>query len=160
MLYNEHCKEGKDLQRKIDKLRDEGKDPSQPQKLERPRSSAPRLNAHTYPANRPFVPSPPPSRPMTDSQNTADESFMLLAGQRVSIPHLLAIVMFISFTVVRPWRCIQPILDYHAGNVGQPISTSRVCDNTTQRQRTLYECSYWDQVTRAASARKRSRQRC
>jgi len=76
MLYNEHAKSAKDMQRKIAKLREENKDPSLPQ-------NAPYKNT---PVPLPVPgPSPPPQtgNRMVDSQNTGDESFMLL-GQRVS----------------------------------------------------------------------------
>lgn len=83
MLYSEHNKAGKELQRKIAKLKDENKDPSLPQKPPRvasnqsgPASMAPPIHP----------PSPPPGNVpsnLSDSQQTVDESFMLLA-QRVS----------------------------------------------------------------------------
>ena len=78
MLYNEHAKSAKDVQRKIAKLREENKDPSLPQNVP---------HRHTPPT--PPVPGPSSSPPpqtgnrMIDSQNAGDESFMLL-GQRVS----------------------------------------------------------------------------
>lgn len=75
MLYNDHCKAGKELQRRIAKLREEGKDPAQPQKPLPSRSAVPSIPRSTA--------SPPPhSHPrMSDSQATVDESFMVL-GQR------------------------------------------------------------------------------
>jgi hypothetical protein len=78
LLYNEHTKSAKDVQRKIDKLREENKDPSLPQNV-----------PHKHASTPPPVPGPSTSPPpqtgnrMVDSQNTGDESFMLL-GQRVS----------------------------------------------------------------------------
>ncbi|CAL1704150.1 unnamed protein product [Somion occarium] len=79
MLYSEHNKAGKELQRKIAKLKDENKDPSLPQKPPRvasnqsgPASMAPPIHP----------PSPPPGNVpsnLSDSQQTVDESFMLLA---------------------------------------------------------------------------------
>jgi hypothetical protein len=85
MLYNEHCKAGKELQRKIDKLKDEGKDPSLPQLPElSQKAPPPKPNSNTYHGSpRVNTSSPQPLRFMTDSQNTGDESFMLLGGQRV-----------------------------------------------------------------------------
>ncbi|KAF5358082.1 hypothetical protein D9756_001840 [Leucocoprinus leucothites] len=88
MLYNEHLKAGRDLQRRIEKLREEGKDPSQPQPTTtapithpRPRNTAVASQRTMSPA--PQVPgrieSPQPLQRMTD---TVDESFMLLGGQR------------------------------------------------------------------------------
>ena len=78
LLYNEQRKTEKDLQRRIDKLKQDGKDPTLPQKPE------PRPPPSSY-MGPPSNPSPPSSnRPMSDSQNTVDESFMVLAGQRVS----------------------------------------------------------------------------
>lgn len=79
MLYNEHRKAGKELQRKIEKLRQENKDPSLPQKPSK--SAAPASTASSAPQR---VQSPPPQIPrnLSDSQQTVDESFMLL-GQRV-----------------------------------------------------------------------------
>jgi len=78
MLYNEHEKSARDVQRKIIKLREENKDPSLPQNV--PHKDAPATPPVPGPSS-----SPPPqtcSR-MVDSQNAGDESFMLL-GQRVS----------------------------------------------------------------------------
>ncbi|KAL1947634.1 hypothetical protein VTO73DRAFT_13358 [Trametes versicolor] len=88
MLHNEHMKLGKDLQRRIAKLREENKDPALPQKPTRTASS----NANAGPSSSPSaaipppqpVPSPPPhsqGNRLSDSQQTVDESFMLL-GQR------------------------------------------------------------------------------
>jgi hypothetical protein len=89
MLYNEHNKAGKELQRRIEQLRAEGKDPNLPHKAEPPQSTAMRYNSNPYPAFPRSAPSPPPQRPMTDSQGTVDESFMLLGGQRVrALPSL------------------------------------------------------------------------
>jgi len=87
MLYNEHCKAGKELQRKIDKLKDEGKDPSLPQLPELSQKVLPlKPNSNPYHGSpRVNTSSPQPLRFMTDSQNTGDESFMLLGGQRVRL---------------------------------------------------------------------------
>lgn len=99
MLYNEHCKAGKELQRKIDKLKDEGKDPSLPQLPELSQKvlpPKPNSNSNTYHGSpRVNTSSPQPLRLMTDSQNTGDESFMLLGGQRV---RLLALVFAQAIT--------------------------------------------------------------
>ncbi|KAJ7905275.1 hypothetical protein B0H14DRAFT_3102770 [Mycena olivaceomarginata] len=70
LLYNEHHKAGKELQRKIEQLKAEGKDPSLPHKPDPPQLSSYALQLSSI------------SRPMTDSQGTVDESFMLLGGQR------------------------------------------------------------------------------
>ncbi|EMD38608.1 hypothetical protein CERSUDRAFT_113788 [Gelatoporia subvermispora B] len=78
MLHNEHSKAGKDLQRKIAKLREENKDPNLPQKPTR--SSSATNPAQVLPA-QPAPPSPPQRNRMIDSQQTVDESFMIL-GQR------------------------------------------------------------------------------
>lgn len=103
LLYNEHCKAGKDLQRRIDKMKEEGKDPALPQKLERPQSSTTRSNSHTHLGIPRSAPSPPPQRPMYDSHNMVDESFMLLAGQRVGPVHLLSLLRLMQGTAeVRP----------------------------------------------------------
>lgn len=129
MLYNEHCKAAKELQRKIDQLKLEGKDPSLPQKPELPKAAPPRHNSNPYIGpSRMNTSSPPPIRPMTDSQNTGDESFMLLGGQRVRFSRYLrafnsqlmgAQIVIHSFApVVRPWRCFQSVLEHYAGNVG------------------------------------------
>ncbi|KAH9854038.1 hypothetical protein C2E23DRAFT_819290 [Lenzites betulinus] len=88
MLHNEHMKLGKDLQRRIAKLREENKDPALPQKPTRPSSksvntSSPSGSGAVLPPPQP-VPSPPPqsrSAGLSESQQTVDESFMLL-GQR------------------------------------------------------------------------------
>jgi hypothetical protein len=76
MLYSEHSKSGKEVQRKISKLREENKDPSLPQTIPPQTPTPPTVSGPS---------SSPPSQTgdrMVDSQNTGDESFMLL-GQRV-----------------------------------------------------------------------------
>ena len=93
MLYNEHCKAAKELQRKIDQLKAEGKDPSLPQKPEVPNPAPHRQNSNPYSGPpRVNTSSPQPLRTMTDSQNTGDESFMLLGGQRVRLSFSLIAV--------------------------------------------------------------------
>jgi hypothetical protein len=77
MLYNEHSKAAKELQRRIAALREEGIDPTLPQKPAPPRPSPPTaLSAQGSPPS----PLPLPRGRMPDSQ--VDESFMLL-GQQV-----------------------------------------------------------------------------
>ena len=78
MLYKEHEKSAKDVQRKIAKLIEENKDPSLPQNV--PHKHTPTPPPVPGPSS---LPSPQAGNRMVDSQNTGDESFMLL-GQRVS----------------------------------------------------------------------------
>ncbi|KZT69081.1 hypothetical protein DAEQUDRAFT_738400 [Daedalea quercina L-15889] len=82
MLCNDHSKAGKELQRRIAKLREENKDPNLPQK---PTSGGPSSSNATRPVMLPSAPSPPPQAQnrLSDSQQMVDESFMLL-GQRCS----------------------------------------------------------------------------
>ncbi|KAF8162995.1 hypothetical protein B0H34DRAFT_794745 [Crassisporium funariophilum] len=111
MLYNEHCKAAKELQRRIDKLKEEGKDPSLPQKPDFPRAAPPRnnsSNAYSSGPQRVNTSSPQPLRPMSDSQNTGDESFMLLGGQRSDPGDA-----FNQF-----WNIMQGMLD----NLSQPVA--------------------------------------
>ncbi|KAK0459526.1 uncharacterized protein EV420DRAFT_271417 [Desarmillaria tabescens] len=78
MLYNEHRKAASELERRIEKLREDGKDPLVPQKRDIPKLSAtPNFVADFSPSS-----SPPPQRHTADLQATVDESFMLLGGQR------------------------------------------------------------------------------
>ncbi|PIL23806.1 hypothetical protein GSI_13557 [Ganoderma sinense ZZ0214-1] len=81
MLHNEHMKMGKDLQRRIAKLKEENKDPSLPQKPARAPSTGP--STSVSPPLPHSAPSPPPQlqNKLSESQQTVDESFMLL-GQR------------------------------------------------------------------------------
>ncbi|KAI1787929.1 hypothetical protein LXA43DRAFT_895593 [Ganoderma leucocontextum] len=81
MLHNEHMKMGKDLQRRIAKLKEENKDPSLPQKPPRTPTAGPSTSVSPPPPQS--APSPPPQLPnkLSESQQTVDESFMLL-GQR------------------------------------------------------------------------------
>jgi len=84
MLYNEHCKSAKDLHRRIDQLKAEGKDPSLPQVPDISKAAPPRRDSNPQAGPpRMNTSSPQPLRALTDSQNAGDESFMLL-GQRVS----------------------------------------------------------------------------
>ncbi|KAL4251635.1 hypothetical protein ABKN59_003795 [Abortiporus biennis] len=89
LLYNDHQKASKELQRKIAKLREENKDPSLPQKPVRNMNSNGISAGYGGPSNAPIVPpqptaSPPPHarNTLSDSQQTVGESFMLLGGQR------------------------------------------------------------------------------
>ncbi|KAG6889723.1 hypothetical protein C0995_015021 [Termitomyces sp. Mi166 len=114
LLYNDHTKAAKELERKIEKLREEGKDPALPQKAEVAQVQTPRSPRNP---NLPrSTPSTPPFRPLSDSQNAVDESFMLLAGQR-------------SFRKSDPgdafnqfWSIMQGMLD----NLSQPVAFATV----------------------------------
>lgn len=85
MLYNEQLKESRELNRRIEKLQEEGKDPSQPQPRMvsnvQPRSATipPQRTMTSSPRVPSRIESPQPLQRMTD---TVDESFMLLGDQR------------------------------------------------------------------------------
>jgi len=92
MLHNEHVKAGKELQRRISKLREENQDPTLPQKT-LPRNTQLHSHQNTGSSNAaPPAPVPVLSTPMyassssrlLDSHNNVDESFMVL-GQRVRL---------------------------------------------------------------------------
>ncbi|ESK93001.1 hypothetical protein Moror_8904 [Moniliophthora roreri MCA 2997] len=111
MLYNEHRKAGSELEKKIARLREEGKDPNVPQ-IQKPGPDAPKLLTtplSAFPART--VPSPPP-RHLTDSQGTVDESFMLLGGQKSDPGDA-----FNQF-----WNIMQGMLD----NLSQPVAFATV----------------------------------
>ncbi|PPQ65104.1 hypothetical protein CVT24_003065 [Panaeolus cyanescens] len=116
MLYNDHCKAGKELQRKIEKLKMEGKDPALPQKLDAttsPKTNIPRSNSRPYVGpSRVNTSSPQPVMPMSDSQNAGEESFMLLGGQRSDPGDA-----FNQF-----WNIMQGMLD----NISQPVAFATV----------------------------------
>jgi len=126
MLYNDHCKAEKELQRKIDKLKQEGKDPNMPHKPERPVTPLVRgvqLSGIQTPQGSA---SPPPLRPMID---TVDESFMLLGGQRVRLFWLMFIYSSFNHTKSDPgdafnqfWTIMQGMLD----NLSQPVAFATV----------------------------------
>lgn len=88
MLYSEHIKAGRDLDRRIAKLREENKDPTLPQKVSLAQMRAEQSSPGPSTGSRPFHPAPSPPLPpsaslrLMDSQNNVDESFMVL-GQRV-----------------------------------------------------------------------------
>lgn len=92
MLHNEHVKAGKELQRRIAKLREENQDPTLPQKAP-PRNAQLHMHRNGGSSNAaPPAPVPAPFTPMyassssrlLDSHNNVDESFMVL-GQRVRL---------------------------------------------------------------------------
>lgn len=91
-LLMKHRKDRDDLNRRIEKLKAEGKDPNLPQKSDQ--SAVPHSRAQVPGALNSLSHAPPSMQvhppPMTDSQNTVDESFMVLGGQRVSILPLTA----------------------------------------------------------------------
>ncbi|KAJ3556643.1 hypothetical protein NM688_g1918 [Phlebia brevispora] len=115
MLYNEHSKAGKELQRKIAKLREENKDPSLPQRVPS-RNVAPAMASASVPPVGSSVASPQnPSSPppqlstgrLSDSQQMVDESFMLL-GQKSETSDA-----FNHF-----WKITEGMLDY----LSQPVA--------------------------------------
>jgi len=103
MLYNEHAKSAKDVQRKIAKLLEENKDPSLPQSV--PQKHTPTPPPVPGPSS---LPSPQAGNRMVDSQNTGDESFMLL-GQRSEPGDIL----FNQF-----WKVTTDLLE----NISQPVA--------------------------------------
>jgi hypothetical protein len=104
MLCSDHTKANKELQRKIAKLREENKDPTLPQKPTPLHTTAVTANYNPQPSD----PSLPPHRRMTDSQNTVDESFMVL-GQRVSVH---------NYTQKKKVTPSSQILETHSTNSG------------------------------------------
>jgi len=113
MLYNEHVKAGRELGRRIAKLREENKDPTLPQKVSlaqiRAEHSSSASSGGAHPSH--LAPSPPlpssASLRLTDSQNNVDESFMVL-GQRSDPGDA-----FNHF-----WRIMEGLLD----NLSQPVA--------------------------------------
>jgi len=109
MLYNDHNKAGKELQRKIQKLREEGKDPNQPhppppvkreQRMHGSVASSPIPMSRTSPQGNLF-----------DSNYPIDESYMML-GQQVwscCFTHLTRLD-FMDCTGTRASRHLQPLL--------------------------------------------------
>ncbi|KAL4074494.1 hypothetical protein V8B97DRAFT_2016576 [Scleroderma yunnanense] len=112
LLYSEHVKAGKELERRIAKLREEGKDPTLPQKP-LPRMAPVHSNrAAPGPSNIPYLPQSPTPNPsasvrLMDSQNNVDESFMVL-GQRSDPGDA-----FNNF-----WKIMEGMLD----NLSQPVA--------------------------------------
>lgn len=88
MLYNEHIKAGRELERRIAKLLEENKDPTLPQKMSLAQTRAEHSSSASNGRSHPSQPAPSPPLPssaslrLMDSQNNVDESFMVL-GQRV-----------------------------------------------------------------------------
>lgn len=83
MLYNEHVKLGKDLQRRIIKLQEEGKDPTQPHP---PQSVLPQIKPGNFRPRSPYdnarrPPYLPTSPPSGYSSPQIDESYMVLGNQ-------------------------------------------------------------------------------
>ncbi|KAF7304711.1 hypothetical protein MKEN_01185200 [Mycena kentingensis (nom. inval.)] len=105
MLENEHRKAAKDLTRRIELLKAQGKDPNAPKRPDVAQSSRSSHPSTSVPRS---APSPPPNRPMSDSQGTVDESFMLLGGQR-SDP---------GDAFNRFWGIMEGMLD----NLSQPVA--------------------------------------
>ncbi|KAK2460550.1 hypothetical protein APHAL10511_007020 [Amanita phalloides] len=108
MLYNDHCKAERELQRKIEKLRQDGKDPNLPYKQEQPILPLVR-GVQSTGIQIPHDTASPPPRPMID---TVDESFMLLGGQRSDPGDA-----FNQF-----WSIMQGMLD----NLSQPVAFATV----------------------------------
>ncbi|KAH7889763.1 hypothetical protein F5I97DRAFT_1997047 [Phlebopus sp. FC_14] len=104
MLCNEHTKAGKDLERRISKLREENKDPTLPQKASPQR-------AQIYPATSPS-PLASGSQRLMESQNNVDESFMVL-GQRSAAQQSDPGDAFNQF-----WKIMEGMLD----NLSQPVA--------------------------------------
>ncbi|KAH9053874.1 hypothetical protein EDB87DRAFT_1676692 [Lactarius vividus] len=103
MLYNEHSKAAKELQRRIAALREEGVDPTLPQKSALPRPLPP-SPPPTHGSSTSPLPYPKGGR-MPDSQ--VDESFMLLGQQSTD-----ASDAFNTF-----WKAME-----HLDHVSQPLA--------------------------------------
>ncbi|KAF8590523.1 hypothetical protein K439DRAFT_1403658 [Ramaria rubella] len=105
MLYNEHNKAGKELQRKITKLQEEGKDPSLPQHP----SAHSRERRYTSPTSgtQSTLLNVTSRGLMADSNHTIDESYMVLGQQ--SDPR---------DTFNQFWRDLEGMLD----NLSQPVA--------------------------------------
>ncbi|KIJ44149.1 hypothetical protein M422DRAFT_67759 [Sphaerobolus stellatus SS14] len=121
MLYNEHNKAGKELQRKIGKLREEGKDPSLPQPPTPPLSREHRT--HGISSSNQSVLSRHGS--MQDSNYPIDESYMML-GQQQPEP---------QDTFNQFWNILEGMLD----NLSQPVAFATAplgrADSTSDIQR-------------------------
>jgi hypothetical protein len=96
MLYNEHNKAGKDLQRRITKLREEGKDPSLAQRPPTP----PRSHTSSSPGPHPLSSHISRGR-MVDSNHTIDDSYMVL-GQQVRYIRLFFFLIHADLSEVGP----------------------------------------------------------
>jgi hypothetical protein len=86
MLYTEHSKAGKELQRRIEKLKAESKDPALPQKPFKLNQDSHGSTTSSRNAPQP-VPSPSlqqSTNRLSESHQAVDESFMLL-GQKVRL---------------------------------------------------------------------------
>jgi hypothetical protein len=109
MLYNENNRRGKALQRKIQQMRDEGKDPSIPFEIKRTQSpqimtGGLRVPRHDSPS-RSFRPQ---DSAMLTSQRTLDDSYMVLG--RVSYSRDIEVVVC-SYTITeRSSRSFQSFL--------------------------------------------------
>jgi len=104
MLYNEHNKAGKELQRRIAKLTEEGKDPNLPQQS--PTHLRERNFNHQPSENASASYSPPRTR-LGDSSYPIDESYMVLGQQSES-----------QDTFTQFWRNLEGMLD----NLSQPVA--------------------------------------
>ncbi|KAF8559515.1 hypothetical protein OG21DRAFT_1452641 [Imleria badia] len=113
MLYNEHVKAGRELERRIAKLREENKDPTLPHKVSLAQTRAEHSSSASSGRSHPSQPAPSPPLPssaslrLMDSQNNVDESFMVL-GQRSDPGDA-----FNHF-----WRIMEGMLD----NLSQPVA--------------------------------------
>jgi hypothetical protein len=135
MLYNEHTKTGKELQKKIAKLIEEGKDPNLPQPS--PRSSN---DQHSGSTSASYL---PPRARLGNSSYPIDESYMVL-GQQAS-----PLITFLGRTILngmKPesqdtfaqfWRNLEGMLD----NLSQPVAFATAplarVDNTSEGQSNL-----------------------
>ncbi len=129
MLYNEHSKAGKELQRKIAKLREENKDPSLPQKVPSRMAAAAGSAIST-----PLIPPQPQRSPplhltqnhLSESQQTVDESFMLLGQKVCNTSRCRNSFAFISYTMKSEpgdafnhfWKITEGMLEH----LSQPVA--------------------------------------
>ncbi|KAF8487648.1 hypothetical protein JB92DRAFT_3130597 [Gautieria morchelliformis] len=103
MLYNDHNKAGKDLQRRIAKLREEGKDPSLAQRPPAP----PRSHTSSSPGPHPSSSHVMSRGRMVDSNHTIDDSYMVLGQQSDPMD-----------TFNQFWTDLEGMLD----NLSQPVA--------------------------------------
>ncbi|RPD65920.1 hypothetical protein L226DRAFT_530046 [Lentinus tigrinus ALCF2SS1-7] len=143
MLHNEHMKMGKDLQRRIAKLREENKDPALPQKPQRASTAGPSTSTLSPPQPVPSPPPQPQSR-LSESQQTVEESFMLL-GQRSDPGDA-----FHQF-----WKATEGMLEYLSRPVA--FATAPLASETTAKSRARDGSSNSDTDTEDPFSKKISR---
>ncbi|KAJ7582932.1 hypothetical protein C8J56DRAFT_956080 [Mycena floridula] len=138
MLHDDQVKAVKELDKRIEMLRKEGKDPTLPQKSNLPKQGTTR---HLVEIARSIPSSPNQHQSLNELQGTVDESFMLLGGQRSdpgdAFNHFWDIMQGMLDNLSQPVAFATVPLDAESSAPSPPVPRARESPSAPEPEETL-----------------------